>query len=230
MKKSFMTGVRLTIPICLGIVLVGISFGLLAMQTGFSAFQTVLMSALVMAGSSQLMALGMIGQGAPIISIVIATFFVNLRHIVMSSSAMSRLQDTPVGYRMLGAFALCDESFAVFSLAEEHSFSLMMGSNTAMYVTWILSSALGCVLNQVIPDVVANSFGIAIYAAFLAMLLPPVKKNMRLFALVCITALMNYLFQLIIPSSWAIILSMILGALIGVFFVELEEEEEAAND
>jgi len=230
MKKSFMTGVRLTIPICLGIVLVGISFGLLAMQTGFSAFQTVLMSALVMAGSSQLMALGMIGQGAPIISIVIATFFVNLRHIVMSSSAMSRLQDTPVGYRMLGAFALCDESFAVFSLAEEHSFSLMMGSNTAMYVTWILSSALGCVLNQVIPDVVANSFGIAIYAAFLAMLLPPVKKHMRLFALVCITALMNYLFQLIIPSSWAIILSMILGALIGVFFVELEEEEEAAND
>ncbi len=230
MNASFMKGVRLTIPICLGIVLVGISFGLLAMQTGFSAFQTVLMSAMVMAGSSQLMALGMIGQGAPIISIVIATFFVNLRHIVMSSSAMSRLQDTPVGYRMLGAFALCDESFAVFSLAEEHSFALLMGSNTAMYVTWILSSALGCVLNQVVPDVVANSFGIAIYAAFLAMLLPAVKKNMRLFGLVCITALMNFLFQLIIPSSWAIILSMILGALLGVFFVELEEEKEAANE
>lgn len=230
MKKSFVTGVRLTIPICLGIVLVGISFGLLAMQTGFSAFQTVLMSAMVMAGSSQLMAVGMIGQGASVISIVIATFFVNLRHIVMSSSAMSRLQDTPVGYRMLGAFALCDESFAVFSLAQEHSFALLMGSNTAMYITWILSSALGCVLNNVIPAVVANSFGIAIYAAFLAMLLPAVKKNARLLILVILTALMNYLLQLFIPSSWAIIISMILGAFIGVFFVELEEEEEAAHE
>ena len=229
MNKSFMTGVRLTVPICLGIVLVGISFGLLAMQTGFTALQTVLMSAMVMAGSSQLMAVGMIGQGASVISIIIATFFVNLRHIVMSSSAMSRLQSTPMGLRMLGAFALCDESFAVFSLADEHSFELLMGSNTAMYVTWILSSALGCVLNQVVPEVVTNSFGIAIYAAFLAMLLPAVKKNLRLLMLVIITALMNYLFQMFIPSSWAIIISMILGAAMGVFFVELDDEE-AANE
>lgn len=227
MKKSFASGVRRAIPVCLGIVPIGISYGLLAMQTGLTAFETVFMSAIVMAGSSQLMALGMISQGASVISIIVATFFVNLRHMVMSSSAMSRLQDTPVGGRMLGAFALCDESFAVFSLAEEHSFPLLLGADAAMFITWTLSSALGCVLNQVVPEIVANSLGIAIYASFLAMLLPHVRGNFKLLLLVCITAIMNYILQLFIPSSWSIIISMTLGALIGVFFVELDDEEAA---
>ncbi len=227
MNKSFLRGMRLALPVCLGIVPVGISYGLLAMQTGLTAFETVSMSAIVMAGSSQLMALGMISQGASVISIIIAAFFVNLRHMVMSSSAMSYLQDTPMAKRLIGAFALCDESFAVFSLSDDHSFALLMGADVAMFLNWILSSALGCVLNQVVPAIVANSLGIAIYASFLAMLMPHVRENFRLLLLVCLCGLMNYLFQLFLPASWSIILSMTLGALIGVFFVNLDEEEEA---
>lgn len=227
MNKSFARGLRLTLPVCLGVVPIGISYGLLSMQTGLTAFETVFMSAIVMAGSSQLMALGMISQGASIISIIIAAFFVNLRHMVMSSSAMSHLQDTSLGKRLIGVFALCDESFAVFSLSDEHSYPLLIGADVAMFLTWTLSSALGCVLNQVVPEIVANSLGIAIYASFLAMLLPHVRENFRLLLLVCLCGLMNYLFQLFLPASWSIILSMTLGALIGVFFVNLDDEEDA---
>ena len=94
-RKLFFDGAKSAIPICLGIVPVGISYGLLAMQAGLSRFQTVLMSALVMAGSSQLMAVEMIGSAA-IGSMIMAVFFVNLRHVVMSSSVMNRLGYAPL--------------------------------------------------------------------------------------------------------------------------------------
>lgn len=224
MKKQFMDGVRVSAPVCLGVIPVGISFGLLAVQAGFTGIQAVLMSVFVMAGSSQLMAVGMIGQGAAIGTIVIATFFINLRHTVMSSSVMSRLRETPLSHKLLGAFALCDESFAIFSLSGKQSVSFLLGTNTALYATWVISSAIGCVINQFLPEIIVNSFGIAFYAAFLAMLIPSVSKNGRLLLLVCLTAVINTLLQLFLPASWAVIISMVLGAVIGTGLIEMDME------
>ena len=90
------------------------------MQAGRSRLQTVLMSVLVRAGSSQLMAVGMLGS-ATALSILAAVFFVNLRHIVMSSCVMSRLEHTSLREKLLCAFALCDASFALFSLSDNQS-------------------------------------------------------------------------------------------------------------
>ncbi len=219
-----MDGVRVSAPVCLGVIPVGISFGLLAVQAGFTGIQAVLMSVFVMAGSSQLMAVGMIGQGAAIGTIVIATFFINLRHTVMSSSVMSRLRETPLSHKLLGAFALCDESFAIFSLSGKQSVSFLLGTNTALYATWVISSAIGCVINQFLPEIIVNSFGIAFYAAFLAMLIPSVSKNGRLLLLVCLTAVINTLLQLFLPASWAVIISMVLGAVIGTGLIEMDME------
>lgn len=224
-KKEFFGGMQAAVPVCLGLIPVGISYGLLAVQAGLNRFQTVLMSAAVMAGSSQLMAVSMIGQAA-IISIVVAVFFVNLRHIVMSSSVMSRLDRTSLSTKLLCAFALCDESFALFSLSEGGSSSKLLGANTAMYIAWVLSSFAGCVLGQILPEVVSRSFGVAVYAAFLAMLAPNMVSNKGIFWLVVLAAVMNTLLQLLLPSSWAVIIAMILSAGIGTFFVEVPSDEK----
>ena len=212
-----MNGVRASAPVCLGVIPVGISFGLLAVQAGLTSIQTILMSVFVMAGSSQIMAVGMIGQGAVISTIVIATFFINLRHVVMSSSVMNRLRETPLLHKLVGAFALCDESFAIFSLSGEKNFSLLLGANTALYGAWVGSTVIGCLLNLFLPNIVVKSFGIAFYAAFIAMLMPRVLKNHRLIILVILTAGINSLLQLFLPASWGVICSMILGAGIGTF-------------
>ena len=74
---------------------------------------------------------------------------------------------------------------------------------------------------------------IAFYAAFIAMLIPSVKGNNRLIILVCITAVINTLLQLVLPSSWAVIISMILGVVIGMKFIEDKDlmlEEEVQNE
>ena len=119
-----------------------------------------------------------------------------------------------------------DESFAVFSLSEEKNFPFLMGCNTLFCSTWVASTALGCVLNNFLPPIVADSCAIAFYAAFLAMLIPVVRKSIPILLLVLLTAAVNTLLQVFIPSSWAVVFSMVGCAAIGTFFVPAEKEEE----
>lgn len=224
-RKQFLEGAKSAVPVCLGIIPVGISYGLLAVQAGLSRLQAVLMSVFVMAGSSQLMAVGMIGS-ATVGSIAAAVFFVNLRHIVMSGSVMSRLEHAPLRERLLCAFALCDESFALFSLSGSRSAARLLGINTVLYGSWVSSSFAGCVLGQFLPEIISKSFGVAFYAAFLAMLTPNAARSRSILYLVLLSAAVNTVLRLIISASWAVIFSMIAAAGIGTFFAEDEENEQ----
>lgn len=218
MEREFSTGFRVSVPVCLGVVPVGISFGILATQAGLTELQAILMSMTVVAGAAQLMSIMMLGQGTAVATIIMATFFINLRHIVMSSAVMARLRDTPIGKKLLGAFVLCDETFAIFSLSEGRGFPFLLGSNAALYSSWVASTVAGCLMGGALPDVVAKGFGIAFYAAFFAMLIPSVRGNARLMLLVCLTATLNALLQRFIPASWAVVVSMIAGAAVGTKF------------
>ena len=230
MNKQFLSGMKSSIPACLGVIPVGISFGLLAVKAGLTNFEAILMSASVMAGAAQLMSISMITQGAALSAIILGTFFINLRHIVMSSSVMHRMKKTTLFERLVAAFALCDESFAIFSLSEEDSFQYLLGINTALYGSFIISTFVGSLMTSLLPQIVIDSFSIALYAAFLCLLIPSIKYNRQLIILVLGTGLLNWLMQFFLPASWSVILAMVLGAFIGVFTVEdktaLTEGEE----
>lgn len=225
MSQDFFRGIKAAIPPCLGVIPIAVSIGLLGMQQAhLSAWETIFMSATVMAGAAQLMAIGMIADGAGVWAIVLATFFINFRLIVMSSSTMQALKDkTTVGQRLLGSLAFCDESFAVFSLSGKGSLHFLFGANFILWVGFLLATIVGCLLTEFLPPLVIQSFCIAFYAAFLALLLPSIKHSWRLIALVILTALLNSLFYLLMPSSWALVVSMLLAAAIGVFFVRDED-------
>ncbi len=226
MNRHFLSGMKTSIPACLGVIPVGISIGLLGVQAGLNKAETISMSAMVMAGSSQLMAINMITQGASFSTIIVGTFFINLRHIVMSSSVMQRVTQTTLLQRLLGAFALCDESFAIYSLSDDNSYPFLLGTNTALYISFVGSTIIGSLITGFLPQIVIDSFGIAFYAAFLGLLLPSIKHNARLIVLVVVTAILNCLLQYFLPASWSVILAMILGALIGVFLVDDDAVKE----
>ena len=227
MHTSFFKGMRLSVPLALGFIPIGCSFAVMAMQAGLSAAQTIFMSFFVMSGASQIMAVGMIAQGAAFPAIVLASAFMTMRHLVLSSSVMRRLGKLSLVQKIVASYALCDESFAVFSLSEEKRFPFLMGCNTLFCSTWVGSTALGCVLNNFLPPIVADSCAIAFYAAFLAMLIPVVRKSIPILLLVLLTGAGNALLQQVIPSSWALVCSMVGCAALGSFFVPAEKEEES---
>jgi 4-azaleucine resistance transporter AzlC len=100
-------------PICLGYLPLGFAFGVLAQKAGLDLLDIALMSILVYAGSSQFIAVAMLSCGAAPLSIILTTFFVNLRHLLMSSSLAVYLHGEGRRFLSVFAYGVTDESFAV---------------------------------------------------------------------------------------------------------------------
>lgn len=227
-KSQYFSGLRAAIPVILGFMPVGISYGILARQAGFAVSETILMSLTVFAGASQIMAVGMYGQGAGLIAIIIATFILNLRHLIMSTCVINRMKDARTGVKLLAAFGVTDESFAIFTTepAEKCSAPYFLGFITVSYLSWNAGTAIGAVASGFLPAIVTASLGIALYAMFIGILMPNLRGNRRLSLLVLLTAVVNTILSQFIASSWALILSTLVCAGLGVLFVDLEEEKD----
>ena len=224
-KSQYVAGVRAGIPVIFGFIPVGIAYALMARQAGFTAFETIYMSVSVFAGASQMMATGMYAQNAGIAAIVLATFLLNLRHLIMSTCVMNKMQPTATWLKLLASFGVTDESFALFTTAkDEHShIAYFFGMITVTYSSWIAGSAIGALASDFLPAILTASFGIALYAMFIGLLVPSIPGNMRLGLLVLLTAVCNTILTQIMPSSWALIVSTLACTFAGVFFVELDD-------
>ena len=230
--QQYLAGMRAGVPVIFGFVPVGIAFAIMARQAGFSLMQTCGMSLCVFAGASQMMAAGMYGQGAGLAAIIFATFILNLRHLIMSTCVMNRMKDGSTGARLLAAFGVTDESFALFTTEKEENCFLpyFFGMITVTYSSWNVGTFIGAVASDFLPGIITASLGIALYAMFIGLLVPSLPGNGKLGALVLLTALCNALLSRLMPASWALICSTLLCALIGTGFIDLNEEKEASHE
>ena len=227
LKSQYLTGVRAGIPVILGFVPVGIAYAIMARQAGFSVFETIFMSVTVFAGASQMMAVGMYVQGASIVAMILATFILNLRHLIMSTCVLNRVKNEPVKFKLLATFGVTDESFAIFTTESKEKCSglYFLGLITVTYSSWIVGSAIGAVASDFLPIIVSANLGIALYAMFIGILIPNLTHNLKLSLLVLLTAVCNSVLTQFMDSSWALILSTLLCAISGVFFVDLDGQE-----
>lgn len=233
-KAEFLGGMRAAVPIIFGFVPVGIAFAIMARQAGFSIWQTCGFSINVYAGASQMMAVGMHNQGASIFAIILATFFLNFRHLIMSTCVFERMQPASAKLKLLASFGVTDESFALFTTTKEErcTIAYFLGMNCVMYTSWNVGTCIGAFAADFLPLIITASFGIAFYAMFIALLAPSVTANFRLGLLVALTAICNTALVQVIPPSWAMIISTLVCAFIGIFTVNLdkEEREDCANE
>ena len=230
-SKQYLAGVRASLPVILGYLPVAIAFAVMASEAGFSPLETIMMSVLVFAGGSQIMAVTMVSTGASMLSIVVGTFIFNLRHFIMSSYIMRKLGKTTTLEKLSTAHGITDEAFAIIGSTPQSECSVpyLFGIITVTYGSWVLGTVLGSFISILIPPIVSDALGIALYALFISLLVPSAKRSWRLVALVAITAVFNTLLVAILPegaSSWSIIISSILGALVGVFFIDDAEVSE----
>ncbi len=227
-KQQFAQGAKLGVPVVFGFVPVGIAYAIMARQAGFSIAQTIGMSVAVFAGASQMMAVGMYAAGAGLAAMIITTFMLNLRHVIMSVCVFDRLRGVKMGKKLSAAFGVTDEGFAIFTTLpkEQATFPTFVGVTVVTYLSWVLGAVLGAFASDLLPPLITASLGIALYAMFLGMLTPSVPKNPRLGLLILLTALCNSLLTLVIDDSPALILSSVICAAVGVFFVDPEGEKK----
>ena len=221
--SDYLQGVKAGVPIILGIIPVGVAFAIMERQSGFSILETIMMSATVFAGASQMVSVNMYSQGADLLAIILATFVINLRHLIMSTCIMHKMKSDNVLMKALVSFGITDESFAIFTNleSEEATIGFFMGLISVTYSTWVLSTVLGAISVKLLPAIIANSLGISLYAMFIALLIPNVKSDFKLLYLMIFTGLLNLILVNIIGGSWAMILSTLIAASVGACLIEV---------
>jgi 4-azaleucine resistance transporter AzlC len=217
-SKSLIYALKQAAPIILGFLPVGFAYGVLARKTGISIDNTLLMSILVFAGSSQFIAVGLLAAGGSFISIVITTFIVNLRHMLMSAALAPYLKKwSKLGILCFG-FQLTDETFALHSTrfaAGENSRRETFMINCIAQLAWVFGTGLGIISSTLITDVKPMGLDYALPVMFIALLVAQLKDRSHL--LVALRAgVLSTALSLGGVNQWNVIIATLIGATAGV--------------
>lgn len=175
------SGVCDTLPLAAGTMPFAIIFGSLAVAAGLPPLAAVAMSIIVFAGSAQFISISLIGGGAALPVIWLTTFVINLRHALYSATLQPATRSWPLRWRLLAAFWLTDECFAIVerrlqTCGETDVLAYYVGSAIFFYLNWIAWTAVGAFVGQQIPGLQGLGLEFAMLATFAAMVAPQLKS------------------------------------------------------
>jgi 4-azaleucine resistance transporter AzlC len=221
-------GMKDALPIVLGIVPIGLAYGLLGQQAGLSFWVVLGLSLFVFAGASQFIAISMFLGGAEPVLIVGTTFIVNFRHLLMSAAIAPRLKSWTVRQRLMMGSMLTDESFAVHSARfarNDVNPAAAITLNIIIYLVWAAAGVAGFHLGPLIARPEAWGLDFALPAMFIGLLLPICTNRPAAIAAVCGGAT-SALFHLLGLGRWGVFIGALVGATVGVAIKQETKDEE----
>lgn len=228
-------GMKAGLPIALGYLPIAVAFGLLAKTNGLPVLTSILMSVLVFAGASQFIAVNLLAAGTSGGEIILTTFLVNLRHLLMGATLAQRLGQQPARTRALLAFGITDETFSLVVMHPEHNNDpgFVAGVNTVAYLGWVLGTATGAVLVNGLPAILQSSMGLALYAMFIGLLVPNLKgsrANLTVSGLALLLSALAYWgpsWLTAVGKGWKIMIITVIACFLGALLFPEEEKEDA---
>jgi 4-azaleucine resistance transporter AzlC len=174
-------GVRAAMPLAVGPLLFGASFGLLAGEAGMSSAAAVVMSATTFAGSAQFAAAGTLEAGGSALAAIVAASLLNARYVPMSVAVAGLFPGSAVR-RFVEAQLIVDESWAISGRTGRFERRLLIGAGLLFYVCWIAGTAVGLLFGDSLADPDALGLDAAFPALFLALLIPQLTGSLQLTA------------------------------------------------
>ena len=216
--RLIFSGAQKALPIVFGYIPIGFAYGVLAQKAGISTFNTILMSVVVFAGSSQLIAVEFFALGLSASSILLTTFIVNLRHMLMSAALSPYLRNWKKRELVAFAHELTDETFALHAArmsAGKVSKIETFAINLTAQVSWILGTALGVIIGQQISEIEPFALDYALPAMFMALLVIQVKGRKDVVVGV-LSGLLSVGLLLLGFEQWHVIIATVIAAILGV--------------
>ncbi|CAN5848506.1 AzlC family ABC transporter permease [soil metagenome] len=232
--SSCIAGARDTIPMLVGAAPFGMIFGTLVATTQMTAWQGQFMSLGVFAGSSQFIAVGLIASHTGMLVIWLATFIVNLRHMLYAASLMPHVRHLPQGWRWLLGFLLTDETFAVmdryyrYHPRAQFGHWYFLGSGLAMYVNWQCWTLIGLLFGAIFPALQTLGLDFAMVATFIAIIVPQLVRLPHLVAAL-IAGSIAYLLQGL-PYKLGLLAAVIAGVGAGLLLSQLASVKKSATE
>lgn len=228
--KEGLKGFIDTIPLGISALIFGIVYGVMSCKAGLSILEMMAMSAIVFAGASQMTAVQMIAIGSSPLSIIVTVLIINLRHFLLAASISPYLKEESTKRKMLNAFFMTDESYAVtYSRFQTNqpSSSYFLGSGLNIYLFWGLSGLIGYFFGNIISSELNYIFDFAFIAAFIGMIVPMVK-DFPVVATIVTSGVISIIGTQMLPGKWYIIIAGILASLAGYvvseFVVKTEDD------
>lgn len=233
-SKWYKKGIRDGIPIALGYFAVSFTLGIVAKKAGLTAFQAMLAAALSNASAGGYAAFSIIAAGGGYLEMAITQLIVNARYLLMSCALSQKLSpETSTLKRAVLAFDVTDEIFGI-SVAVKGTLNPFYnyGAMSVAIPGWALGTFLGVVMGNVLPASIVSALSVGLYGMFLAIIIPPARKNKIIAVLIVISMILSFLFASlpflsgISEGMRVIILTVSISLAAAILFPVKEEENE----
>ena len=227
----FARGLRDGIPICMGYFAVSFALGITARGIGMNALQAGLMSMGMVASAGEFAAIVLIASSAGIFEMISTCIVVNLRYFLMSCSLSQKLSpDLPFYHRFLLPYCITDEIFGLSSAVPGYlDPAYSYGMTIVSVAGWTTGTVLGVLMGNIMPAWAVNALSVSLYGMFLAIIIPPSRKDRFIAGLVAVSMTASGLFTVLpllrdISGGFKVIILTILIAGAAAFIHPIEDE------
>lgn len=233
-RREFKKGIKSGLPIGIGYIPVSFTFGFLAVSGGLPIWVAVVISLTNLTSAGQFAGTNLIFAGAGYLEVALTTFVINIRYMLMSLSLSQKLErKTGTLARLALAFGITDETFVVGSLKPGTlTAPFMLGLILMPVAGWNLGTLMGGCISTLLPQALQNAMGIALYAMFIALIIPAAKASAHVLCIICIAVAvqcgLNYIpvFSFL-SDGFRVIISTVAAAGLGAWlFPETDDSGE----
>ncbi len=225
-RMWFFKGLRHGVPIALGYFAVSFALGIQAKRAGLSAFQATLYSALCNASAGEYAGFTVMAANAPYLEMAIITLIVNARYMLMSATLSQKIDPSlPLQHRLRMGYCVTDEIFgASATVPGTLNPYYTYGLATSALSFWALGTCLGVITGNIFSPEVTTALSISLYGMFIAIIIPPARKNKVILGFIIIAMLCSYgasiapLISALSEGSRIIILTLILSLAAALLF------------
>jgi predicted branched-subunit amino acid permease len=213
-------GARLALPFLPGTAVFAAAFGTIAAQKGLTLGDAVLMSAVVFAGASQLVAMEVWAEPltlGTIASIAVVTGIVNMRFLLMTASLRPWMGPLPAWQTYPAMLTTTDANWLVairYHNDGGRDAAVFLGVALALWVFWVGATVPGYLLGAVVSD--PKRFGLdLVMPAFFAAMMIPLWRGPRRGIGWAVAGLVGLAASYLVPGWWFIVIGAVTGAVLG---------------
>ena len=231
MKDEFKRGLKDGLPICLGYFSVSMAFGLTAVKAGIPLWATVLISFSNLTSAGQFAGINIIVANGAVVELILSTLIINIRYFLMSLSVSQKVhEEFNIPKRLIASYGMTDEVFAVsMQRTGELRFVYMVGLIILPLLGWTLGTLTGAVATDILPAIVSDAMGIALYGMFIAIIVPPARENRNVLIVILMAIVASLCFIYVpglnkITGGWPIIIITVVVSALAAWLFPIKEE------
>ena len=235
-KHWFLKGMKDGIPIALGYFAVSITLGIAAVKAGMTPGQASFTSLLINASAGEFIGFTLISQNAGYVEVFIMEAVANARYLLMSCALSQKLDPKEsLIKRLLIGFNVTDEIFGIsISVPDKLNPFYTFGADVVAMPGWALGTLVGGMRGAVLPNRMVSALSVALYGMFIAIFIPPAKKNRVVLATIIVGAALSFImarasvFSAIPEGIRIIILTVVISLAAAIFFPVKEDNPNEA--